>query len=181
MKIGIISDTHDKLPPIEIAMMVFRQHQVAAIIHCGDWTKPATVEWFADQAGRAHLPAYGVIGNNDHGPLIRALNARLPNPISFPAGEVLQLELDGKRITAYHGHHKPTLASLVNSRHYDIVLTGHSHKASAQPADSTLVVNPGSTAFCIPRRKQDLSSVAIYDTRLHLAQIIFLAEGAYHN
>ncbi|MBW3538467.1 metallophosphatase family protein [Candidatus Parcubacteria bacterium] len=43
MKIGIISDTHDRLPPIQTALAVFIG-QAAAVVHCGDWTKPATVE-----------------------------------------------------------------------------------------------------------------------------------------
>jgi len=46
MKIGILSDTHDRLDTIEKVFHIFLDEKVEQIIHCGDWVSPFTIEFF---------------------------------------------------------------------------------------------------------------------------------------
>lgn len=59
MKIGIISDTHDRVKRTVRAVMRLRSEGAEALVHCGDLTGPEVV------GACSVLPAYYVFGNND--------------------------------------------------------------------------------------------------------------------
>ena len=61
MKIGIISDTHDDLASLKIAIRVFNERRVDYVIHAGDYVFPGIVKEFAQFNGKL----IGVLGNND--------------------------------------------------------------------------------------------------------------------
>ena len=44
MLIGVISDTHDRLPMIDAALALFARNRVEAIIHSGDFVAPFAVK-----------------------------------------------------------------------------------------------------------------------------------------
>jgi putative phosphoesterase len=161
-KIGLISDSHDKLATIDEALKYFKTQQVDLIIHCGDWKSLTTVEYFASKAACLSLKVRGVLGNNDRdvaGFLQTAATA--PGDFELYVG-IYQLALDdGSLLAAYHGHHKPTLRRVLNNKAYSVVALGHTHKPRVDFTNGKLVVNPGSTAFAIPRSKSWQPSVAI--------------------
>jgi uncharacterized protein len=169
MKIGIISDTHDKTSGISGAMTIFRQQAVGMIIHCGDWTRPATASQFRQLSTDAGIPVKGVLGNNDRETeSFLALN--IPD---FELAEgYMELTVDDRRIAVHHGHHKPTLRMLLSGDH-DLLLLGHSHKPRYDIVDARVIVNPGSTAFSIPRSKDWQASVAVYDTVEHQVEFTY--------
>ncbi|HSH31587.1 MAG TPA: YfcE family phosphodiesterase [Candidatus Saccharimonadales bacterium] len=173
MKIGIISDTHNRLGTITQAFGLLANHSVELVIHCGDWTTADTLAFVADTAAAYGIPLAGVFGNrDDHAALYRA-NTTLDIPVRIPDRyELLELTLADKRLCVYHGHHKPTLGRLLADPHYDVILTGHSHKPLIQQLDDKLVVNPGSTAFSIPRRRE-ARSLALYNTAKHTAELVY--------
>lgn len=72
----------------------------------------------------------------------------------------------------YHGHNKRMLAHLAEGSAYDVLFTGHTHKPLIQENGRQLIINPGSTAFSIPRRREP-RSVAIYDTSQHSAELLY--------
>ncbi len=57
MKIGIISDTHNKIAGIDTAFRIFEVEKVELIIHCGDWTTVDTVQYLAHKAAQLGLPS----------------------------------------------------------------------------------------------------------------------------
>jgi predicted phosphodiesterase len=116
----------------------------------------------------------GVLGNNDRqtGEFFRLLS-HLPHGQHVVEG-VFELRIAGKTIAAYHGHHKPTLMRVLGNFEYDAVFTGHSHKPRDERLENGVhVINPGSTAFAVPRRKDWQPSFAIYDTSTGCAEIVF--------
>ncbi|HSH17905.1 MAG TPA: metallophosphoesterase [Candidatus Saccharimonadales bacterium] len=171
MKIGIISDTHDRAAGIDGAFEVFTAQNVALVLHCGDWAKPDTAAYFADKAGQAGIPATGVLGNNDREVAAFLELAKQQKDLQLHEG-ILRLELAGRRIAAYHGHHKPTLNNLL-VEDMDLLCLGHSHKPRYDRLDNKVVINPGSTAFAIPRSRTWRASVAVYDTGTHEAEFIY--------
>lgn len=175
MRLGLISDTHDKYPTLELALQYFHDQQVELVIHCGDWKSVETAARFAELAAAHRLPVRGVLGNNDFdvgGFLDYARTA----PGDFELHEAVYttpLSAD-TYLAAYHGHHKPTLRRLVADEACSILLLGHSHKPLIERTGSRLVVNPGSTAFAIPRSKTWRPSVAIVDTVAPAAELAYL-------
>lgn len=175
MRIGLISDTHDKLPTIDLALEFFHMQCVDLVMHCGDWKSLSTVEYFNHKAAGYSVPVIGVLGNNDTavGDIITYAQTA-PGDFELHVG-VYEMKLPGnKRLAAYHGHHKPTLRNLLTDDTYSIILLGHSHKPKIDRDTDKLVVNPGSTAFAIPRQKSWKPSVAIINTARPDAVIHYL-------
>jgi hypothetical protein len=46
MDIGIISDTHDDVSNLKIAVSVFNERKVSYVIHAGDYVYPGVVKEF---------------------------------------------------------------------------------------------------------------------------------------
>ncbi|MDB5181842.1 MAG: metallophosphoesterase [Candidatus Saccharibacteria bacterium] len=171
MKIGIISDTHNRPTGIDGAFKVFEEAGIELIIHCGDWARPETAAYFSNMARAKNIPVKGVLGNNDKE--VAAFLA-LSRP-GFELSEgVISLLIGGKDIRVYHGHHQPSLRKLL-LEDTDVLCLGHSHKPRYDRIDDKVILNPGSTAFAIPRSKSWRASVAIYDTNAHEAEFAYFA------
>lgn len=128
MRIGIVSDTHDRvLPALHVALA-----GVDEILHAGDI---ASVEALAEIETIA--PVIAVAGNMDDS----ALAHRLP-------AETL-LERDGVRIALVHGHRvgHASVDDLVDrydgSRAVDLVVWGHIHEPVSEERAGVRYFNPG--------------------------------------
>ena len=175
MRIGIISDTHDRLAAIDLAFDFFVSRRVDLVVHCGDWKSLSRLERFLADATKHGLPVRGVLGNNDKDPdsFIKMASTFIGDYILKEG--VLEIELDDdSRLAVYHGHHAPTLRKVLANDAYSIVMLGHTHKPKIVTHENKLVINPGSTAFSIPRSKTWSPSVAIVDTDTHEASINYL-------
>lgn len=171
MKIGIISDTHDRAATIEQALELFAGHSVGLIVHCGDWTSERTLLDLAAQAVSRRMSVIGVLGNRDDQPALYAASQSTGGAILLPANyEIAAMELGNRLSVIYHGHHKPTLSRLAADPDIDVLFTGHTHKPLIYAHAGKLIVNPGSTAFSIPRSRTP-RSVAIYDSVMHTAEL----------
>jgi hypothetical protein len=119
--IGVISDTHGLLRPEALAALTGSNH----ILHAGDVGDPTILDRL-----RTIAPLTAIRGNIDtSGPC-----ATLP-----PAESV---ELGGRLFYLVHSVHdldlNPTAA------HIDVVVSGHSHRASIETRQGVLYLNPGS-------------------------------------
>jgi putative phosphoesterase len=164
MILGIISDTHDKQATVEQAFNIFADNDVSLVIHCGDWKSVAAMEHFAGQAKKYKLPVRGVLGNNDGA--INEFQAFIESSASdFQVTEgVFEMQIGDRTLAIYHGHHAPTLKKVRATKSYDVLFLGHTHKPKIENTDSTIIVNPGSTAFSIPRSKLWQPTIALVDT-----------------
>ncbi len=132
MKIGVISDTHDRLPTFKQALAQCKALGVDAIIHPGDFIAPFAAKLIApDSLG---VPLYCVYGNNDGE---RAgLKKMLPNVQDGP----LNIDLDGKKIVIAHFIDWLSEQDIAAA---DIIITGHTHSASVEHKEGKLFLNPG--------------------------------------
>lgn len=173
MKIGILSDTHDRMAGIDSAFEIFSEEAVEMIVHCGDWTNIETVRYFAWKAAKYGAPVRGVLGNNDKD--AAAFLALAAEKVAFRLNTgILRFTVEDKTISVYHGHHKPTLKKLL-LEDSNVLCLGHSHKPRYDRIDNKIILNPGSTAFSIPRSKNFKGSIAIYDTVKHEADFRYFA------
>lgn len=175
MKVGIISDTHDRLETIIKALEIFREQKVELIIHCGDWIAPFTLEFY-DKQNTTHIPTKSVFGNND-GDIKRIIerNAELKTPIEFAPKLAFDFMIEKRHIVVFHGYDKAMLSSLIECSRYDIVFTGHTHVVRNEYVGKTLVFNPGSTCYAANSFIIKKASVGIYDSLLNKARVIYLS------
>ncbi|NTU47318.1 metallophosphoesterase [Candidatus Roizmanbacteria bacterium] len=175
MKIGVMSDTHDRLESLPFVVDEFIKQKVAAIVHCGDWVSPFTLEYFDQVRQELKVPVHSVYGNNE-GDIARIIerNAGLKEPIHFTSKQTLELEFEGRRIVVYHGQDRVITEALIKSQLYDALFTGHTHIPRNEVQGKTLVLNPGSTSFTAKSRPIERASIAIYDTYSNTAEILYL-------
>ncbi|RJS84350.1 metallophosphoesterase [Candidatus Bathyarchaeota archaeon] len=139
MKIGIISDTHDRLPYIDKAVRKMNEEKVDLVLHAGDYCAPFAA--FRFKPLKAQM--IGVFGNND---AERELLRRNFSDIGAEIrGIFAEVEADGVKIALLHGEEKELLNSIINTGFYDVVVYGHTHRSEVKRKDGVLIVNPGET------------------------------------
>ncbi|WP_110111533.1 metallophosphoesterase [Bacillus sp. CGMCC 1.16541] len=143
MKLLIVSDSHG-LEQELLTIKKRHQHEVNAMIHCGDSELPSDSKEMAD--------FLAVRGNCDYD--------------STYVNDCLETFND-LRVFVTHGHLYNVKMSLMNI-HYkareheaDVVCFGHSHVAGAEMIDGTLFINPGS--ILLPRMRKE-PTYAILET-----------------
>ncbi len=132
MKIGVISDTHDRLPTFARAMALFKRLQVEAVFHAGDYIAPFAAKLISPQA--VNVPVYCVLGNNDGEK--KGLKAVLPQLVDG----ALTVKLAERTIVMHHFIDWLKPAELTPA---DLVITGHTHQVVNEIKNSKLILNPG--------------------------------------
>jgi uncharacterized protein len=135
MRVGIISDTHDKVRRTNSAVELLVAEGAEALIHCGDVTGPDVVHVCGV------LPSTFVLGNNDwvDDPALRQAIDEVKGVFLGWGGEVT---LAGKRLAVTHGHLTREVHRLAHTQP-DYLLFGHSHQPSDRREGSTRWINPG--------------------------------------
>ena len=127
MRIGIISDTHDDIENVQKAIEIFNIEKIDYVIHAGDYVFPGIVMEFEE----LNAKLIGVLGNND-GEKVHLLKSFLDIGGELK-GEIGEIELDGLSFGIYHGTDKEVKEKLLNSRNYDIFISGHIHRIGLPP------------------------------------------------
>lgn len=135
--IGVIADTHDRLPLVDKAVKQLNEEGVKLVLHAGDYIAPFVVPHFKPL--KADL--IGVFGNNDGDR--KLLRKRFSDLGAEIRGRFAEVATDGLRIGMVHGEEEELLRSLINVEGYDVIVHGHTHEAKTYRKGRTLVVNPG--------------------------------------
>jgi putative phosphoesterase len=161
MKVGVISDTHDRLPTFRRAVALFNRLGVEAIFHAGDFIAP----FAAKVLGPSELsrPLHCVYGNNDGEK--KGLKAVLPGVVDGP----LSVSLGGRNILMHHWIEQLRPADIQKA---DVVISGHTHTTVNETRNGTLLLNPGECCGWVT----DRCTVAMLDLDNLEAQIIEVHE-----
>ncbi len=161
MKIGIISDTHDRVSEIRKAINIFKELDAELIIHLGDYVAPFTAKPFVD----SKINFLGIFGNNDGEKfgLIKAFS-----PVGKIYNPPYETTIDNKIFLLLHD--PVTLEAYIKSQKYDYILYGHLHKKHKEVSGKTRILNPGETCGII----SGVSSIAYIDTVKDIIEIIDL-------
>lgn len=167
--IGLISDVHATPAPLQEALSIFHEREVATIFCAGDIAGygdalDETVRLLED------YDCQSILGNHDswwldeahegeYGPVLDYFN-------NLPA--YLDTMIEGLRVYVAHAHppysdsgsirlldetgtilpeQKEVWSKRLGDFAYDVLIVGHSHQVFAEPLGQTLVINPGSTKF----------------------------------
>jgi uncharacterized protein len=135
MRIGLIADTHDRLPAIAELVRQMQGAGIGMVLHAGDYCSPFAFKAIED----AHLTLAGVFGRNDgdrEGLVSRAQSAfgaeLFESPHSF--------EIGGRRILLVHDIGDVNKRSIAS---HEIVIHGSTHQQEMKTRGDTLIVNPG--------------------------------------
>ncbi|MDZ4814955.1 MAG: metallophosphoesterase family protein [Verrucomicrobiota bacterium] len=122
MKIGVISDTHNKFDPRIPELF----SGVDAIIHAGD----VGDEWILDEL-KAVAPVTAVIGNTDQ-------------TVVLP--DIAQLSFDKVKFLVAHIVDEFEVQKAIITEKPDIVIHGHLHQVRQEFKGKTFYFNPGSAS-----------------------------------
>jgi putative phosphoesterase len=136
MKIAVMSDTHDHVANLEMAIDAISAAGVDALLHCGDLCSPFVVDRLARYAGPVHI----VFGNNEGDRYtIELVSEQYPN-IEIH-GEVGFIATENSEIAFTH---RPEFArGLASTSSYIAVFYGHTHRWNSEMVGNTHLVNPG--------------------------------------
>lgn len=176
MLIGVISDIHDHLPRLRLALERISAAGAEALICCGDLCSPFVVDELAAgfTAGTIHI----VFGNND-GDHYRITGKAMASPDRRVEvhGESATLALGGTRIFVHHFNDVGSLIAAAGR--FDLVCYGHNHESRNDRAEGgSLALNPGAIMGWHPARGDVPSTYALYDTASGDAKIYDTETGA---
>jgi putative phosphoesterase len=166
MKIGILSDIHDNVKNLELALEVFEKEDVRQLLCCGDFISGIPMRKLGSFEGHVDC----VFGNND-GDKVLLHNVIQDNQLDITIhGDYAAFEVDGIRVvmTHYPFYGK----AMAKSGDYDLVACGHTHVANLWEFDGCLLVNPGPVLGFLHS-----PSVAIFDTEKKKIEFIELKQN----
>ena len=135
MRIGLLADSHDRVPAIAAFLKQMQEAGIGMVLHAGDFCAPFALDPFE----AAQITMAGVFGKNDADPA--SLRTRALAGIGMELFESPHsFDLGGKRILLVHD-----LADIPERsvESHDIVVHGHSHRQEMKHRGETLIVNPG--------------------------------------
>ncbi len=166
MLVGLMSDTHDRLPLVEAAVKALNERGVELVLHAGDYIAPFVIPRLAKLEARL----VGVFGNNDGDKALLLKRAADTGGKVEIRGVFAEIAVDGLRIALTHGHEADLLRSLVACGGYNVVVHGHTHQVGVRHEGQTLVVNPGEVCGWLYGRP----TVAVLDTRTLEVEVVEL-------
>lgn len=164
MIVGLIADTHDHLPMVGRAIKKLNEKKVELVLHAGDYVAPFAIPLFKELKAKL----VGVFGNNDGDHEL--LKKRFSELGLEMRGSFAEIFVDGLKIALLHGSEEELLKALIDSRCFDVVVHGHSHKAEVYRKGKTLIVNPGEVCGYLTGK----STIALLDTVKREARLVEL-------
>ena len=153
--LGVMADTHDRLPLIDRAVSEFNERGIELVLHAGDFIAPFVVPRFKPLKAKL----IGVYGNNDAE--LELLKRKFAEMNSEIRGRFGEINIEGLKIAILHGEEDELLKSLIDTGSYNVIVHGHTHKAETYKKGGTLVVNPGETCGYLTGE----STIAVLDTK----------------
>jgi len=155
MMLGLMADTHDRLPLIDRAVSEFNERGIELVLHAGDFIAPFVVPRFKPLKAKL----IGVYGNNDAE--LELLKRKFAEMNSEIRGRFGEINIEGLKIAILHGEEDELLKSLIDTGSYNVIVHGHTHKAETYKKGGTLVINPGETCGYLTGE----STIAVLDTK----------------
>ncbi len=135
MRVGVMSDTHDRVPAVAELIRQMAEADVTMVLHAGDFCSPFVLRPFED----SHMTLAGVFGRNDGDP--EGLSTRAGAGIGLELFESPHsFDVGGERILIVHDIGDVQQRSL---EAHTIVIHGATHQQEMKTRGSTLILNPG--------------------------------------
>src|SRR5215475_4281148 len=176
MKIGIISDTHDDLYCLRLAIRIFKRESITYLIHPGDFVFPGVIDELKDlKSELSNVRIIGILGNND-GEKLMLFKKFIEIGAELNA-EFADIKISSSRFGIYHGTNENLREAAIRSGIYDVFIHGHTHKRRNETVEIALnndkiikivqVLNPGTAHSNFPnieKKIENIPSILIYNT-----------------
>lgn len=137
MRIAVLSDSHDHIPHLHLAVQRANAQQAELLLHCGDLISPFMLRYLHRFKGPVHL----VYGNNVGDQHLIASRCGTTFANLHHHGCHASITFQGWRIAV---NHYPELArEQAVTGQYDLVCCGHDHIFHVEHIGACLLVNPG--------------------------------------
>lgn len=137
MKLAILSDSHDRVDHIKLALEKAKELHCEALLHAGDIICPLVIKCIGENfSGKSII----VFGNND-GERLGIVKTAQTYPQIHIAGDVYEGVIDNKKI--YMNHYPNIVKPIAKSEQYDVCIYGHTHIYEIEKYGKTLSINPG--------------------------------------
>lgn len=137
MRIAVLSDSHDHIPHLHLAVQRANEQQADLLLHCGDLISPFMLRYLHRFQGPVHL----VYGNNVGDQHLIASRCGTTFTNLHHHGFHAAITVQGWRIAL---NHYPELArEQASSGQYHLVCCGHDHIYQVEQIGACLLVNPG--------------------------------------
>ena len=158
-QIAIISDSHDNIPRIEQMLKMIEIKDIKTIIHCGDVCTRDTLRYlYQNFKGKIYLS----MGNSD---IDHEIKEKIDNVKIF--SKFGEIKINNIKIAFTH---YPTKAKeLAQTKKYDLVFYGHTHKPWEEEIDGIKIINPGTLAGVWNK-----STFAILDINTQKVELVIL-------
>ena len=135
MRVGLVADTHDRLPAIEGIVREMMQRGVGLVLHAGDYCAPFALRPFLEH----NVALAGVFGRNDGDH--EGLRAYAGTAVGIELFESPHsMELGGQSILLVHDLGDVSPRSI---EAHSVVIHGFTHREEMKTRGETLIVNPG--------------------------------------
>jgi uncharacterized protein len=135
MRVGLLADTHDRVPAIAEFVRRFREAGAEIVLHAGDYCSPFALRPLIS----ANLPLAGVFGRNDGDR--EGLRTEAAKGVGVELYESPHsVEVYGTRVLLVHDIGEVSERSVSG---HAVVIHGCSHMRQARECGDTLVINPG--------------------------------------
>jgi uncharacterized protein len=135
MRVGVISDSHDRVPAVAELLRQMAAGGVSMVLHAGDFCSPFVLRPFEE----AHVTLAGVFGRNDGDR--EGLSTRASAGIGLELFESPHsFDVGGERILIVHDIGDVQQRSL---EAHSIVIHGATHQQEMKTRGNTLILNPG--------------------------------------
>ncbi len=135
MKIGLMADSHDRVPAVAELLRQMREAGATMVLHAGDFVSPLILKPFED----LHMTLAGVFGKNDGDQ--QGLQQRASVGLGLELFESPHsFEVGGHQIMLTHELAEVQKRSL---KQHSVVVHGFTHQQSLKSQGDALLVNPG--------------------------------------
>lgn len=162
MRVGIIADTHDRVPAVAELVDRMIAGGASLIMHAGDHCSPFSLV----PVNKANIPMLGVFGRNDGDH--EGLSATASHGVGTELYESPHsFEVAGKQIMIVHDLGEVTQRSI---EQHQFVFHGCSHQVEMKSRGDTLLLNPGEACGWL----YGSCTAAIVDLDTHRVEILKL-------
>ncbi|MFN8605959.1 MAG: metallophosphoesterase [Vulcanimicrobiota bacterium] len=167
MLVGVMSDSHDHLDRLRLAVRQLRDRKVELLLHAGDFISPFSVPILNEMG----CPIRAVFGNNDGEKV--GLKARFSAFGHEVQERPFAYEFQGRRFLLLH--EPVALDTLAGCAEYDLVVYGHTHEVEVRhPEHGALLLNPGEVCGWLTERP----TCAVVDLARRHIEILDLASNS---
>jgi len=168
MLIGLMADSHDRVPAIRELLERMTERGAGMVLHAGDYCSPFSLAPFLEMS----IPFAGVFGRNDgdrEG--LRAFAAKGVGIEMYESPH--SMEIGGRRILVVHDLGEVAERSLEN---HEIIVHGFTHKQEIRElTGGATIVNPGEACGWL----HGVPAAAILDLESKDVEFISLTEPAW--